>query len=100
MLEPQNSLIKQYVALLQTDGVDIRFLPDGIAAIAEIAYRVNSTTENIGARRLHTILEKLLEDLLYSAPDPTLSVVEIDRPFVESRLHNLAADDDLSRFIL
>lgn len=100
LLEPQNSLIKQYVALLQTDGVDIRFTDDGIDAIAAIAYKVNSTTENIGARRLHTILEKLLEDLLFDAPDTAVHTVDIDRQYVESRLANLAADDDLSRFIL
>jgi len=100
LLEPQNSLIKQYMALLQTDGVSVRFKDDGIGAIAAIAYRVNSTTENIGARRLHTILEKLLEELLYEAPDTALQIVEIDRAYVESRLSNLAANDDLSRFIL
>ncbi len=98
--EPQNSLIKQYVALLQTDGVDILFTDDGIDALADIADKVNSRTENIGARRLHTVLEKLLEDLLFDAPENAAARVEINRNYVDERLAHVAIDDDLSRFIL
>ncbi|MEL7566351.1 MAG: ATP-dependent protease ATPase subunit HslU [Dehalobacterium sp.] len=100
LLEPQNSLIKQYVALLQTDGVHISFGEDGITAIAEIADMVNSQTENIGARRLHTILEKVLEDLLYEAPDAALSSVAITREYVEKKLENVIKNEDLSKYIL
>lgn len=100
LLEPQNSLIKQYVALLQTDGVQINFKEDGITAIAEIADMVNSQTENIGARRLHTILEKVLEDLLFDAPDASLSDVAITREYVEMKLANVIKNEDLSKYIL
>jgi len=100
LLEPQNSLIKQYVALLQTDGVHITFGEDGITAIAEIADMVNAQTENIGARRLHTILEKVLEDLLFEAPDAALSTVAITREYVEMKLANVIKNEDLSKYIL
>jgi len=100
LLEPQNSLIKQYVALLQTDHVDITFTEDGITAIAEIADMVNSQTENIGARRLHTVLEKVLEDLLFEAPDPRLSSVTIDRAYVERKLDTVIKNEDLGKYIL
>ncbi|MDD2568419.1 MAG: ATP-dependent protease ATPase subunit HslU [Clostridia bacterium] len=100
LLEPQNSLVKQYVALLQADGVDIHFTEDGIGAMAAIAQQVNSATENIGARRLYTILEKVLEDLLYQAPDAALTNVDIDKAYVESKLSLLAQNEDMSRFIL
>lgn len=100
LLEPQNSLIKQYVALLQTDGVHITFGEDGITAIAEIADMVNAQTENIGARRLHTILEKVLEDLLFDAPDVALSSVAITREYVERKLANVIKNEDLSKYIL
>lgn len=100
LLEPQNSLIKQYVALLQTDGVDVSFGEEGITAIAEIADMVNSQTENIGARRLHTILEKVLEDLLYEAPDTKIKSVNIDREYVERKLDTVIKNEDLSKYIL
>lgn len=100
LLEPQNSLVKQYEALLQADGVEIKFSEDGIDALAAISYQVNSTTENIGARRLHTVLEKVLEDLLFIAPDASLDRVQIDRNYVESKLSSLADNEDMSRFIL
>ncbi|WP_089610221.1 ATP-dependent protease ATPase subunit HslU [Dehalobacterium formicoaceticum] len=100
LLEPQNSLIKQYVALLQTDGVHITFGEDGIDAIAEIADLVNGQTENIGARRLHTILEKVLEDLLFDAPDAAESQVTITRDYVEGKLGNVIRNEDLSKYIL
>lgn len=100
LLEPQNSLVKQYVALLQADGVDVTFAEDGVNALAEISYQVNATTENIGARRLHTVLEKVLEDLLFIAPDASLDKVVIDRAYVENKLSALADNEDLSRYIL
>ncbi len=100
LLEPKNSLIKQYKAMLEVDGVDVAFMEDGIDAIAEIADRVNRESENIGARRLHTILEKVLEDLLYLAPDNVGGTVEIDREYVEKRLSHIIKNEDLSRFIL
>ena len=100
LLEPQNSLIKQYVALLQTDGVHVEFMPEGIDELARIAYQVNSTTENIGARRLHTILEKVLEDLLFIAPDASLADIIIDREYVLNKLDALADNEDMSRYIL
>ncbi len=100
LLEPQNSLVKQYIALLQADGVEVSFAADGIDALASIAYQVNATTENIGARRLHTILEKVLEDLLFIAPDASLAKVIIDKDYVENKLSALADNEDMSRFIL
>ncbi len=98
--EPQNSLVKQYEALLQADGVEIKFDESGIDALAEFSYQVNTTTEDIGARRLHTVLEKVLEDLLFIAPDASLDKVIIDRPYVENKLSALAENEDLSRYIL
>lgn len=98
--EPQNSLVKQYEALLQADGVEIRFDESGIDSLAEFSYRVNTTTEDIGARRLHTVLEKVLEDLLFIAPDASLDKVVIDRAYVENKLAALAENEDLSRYIL
>ncbi len=98
--EPENSLIEQYLALLQVDGVDAEFSEDGIDALAEIADKVNSNTENIGARRLHTILEKVLEDLLYDAPEKVQGHFNIDRKYIEYKLAEIATDEDLSRFIL
>jgi ATP-dependent HslUV protease ATP-binding subunit HslU len=100
LLEPQNSLVKQYEALLQADGVEISFAESGIDALAAISYQVNATTENIGARRLHTVLEKVLEDLLFIAPDASLEKVIIDREYVENKLGALADNEDMSRFIL
>ncbi|MGI5824324.1 MAG: ATP-dependent protease ATPase subunit HslU [Bacillota bacterium] len=98
--EPQNSLIMQYIALLQTDGANVTFTEDGIEELAHIAYLVNSTTENIGARRLHTILEKVLEDLLFVAPDASIADVIIDKKYVENKLVCLADNEDMSRYIL
>lgn len=100
LLEPQNSLVKQYEALLQADGVEVHFDESGIDALAEFSYQVNTTTEDIGARRLHTVLEKVLEDLLFIAPDASLDRVTIDRPYVENKLAALAENEDLSRYIL
>ena len=101
--EPNASLTDQYKALLGTEDLEISFTKDGIEKIAEIAWQVNETTENIGARRLHTVMERLLEDISYSASDLALSTKEslvIDKSFVEEQLNELAKDEDLSRYIL
>lgn len=100
LLEPQNSLVKQYEALLAADDVEVCFENSGIEELARISYQVNSTTEDIGARRLHTVLEKVLEELLYIAPDASLAKVIIDREYVENKLAALADNEDVSRFIL
>lgn len=100
LIEPQNALIKQYKALLQTEGVEIQFTEDAIDELAEIACKVNEATENIGARRLHTILEKLLEDLAFEAPDIATSIVNIDRAYVKNRLEKIVVNQDLSQYIL
>jgi len=100
LTEPHNSLIKQYIALLSTENVELAFADDSIDYIAEIAYEVNARTENIGARRLHTILEKVLEDLLFDAAYMMGQKINIDRKYVEQRLKKIAEDDDLSRYIL
>ena len=98
---PQNALIKQYAALLETEGLTIEFREDGIREIAKIASEVNEQVENIGARRLHTIMTTLLEDVLYNAPDdmPQRTVV-VDQNLVQSRLIALVKNRDLSRYIL
>lgn len=100
LLEPKNSLVKQYIELLRVDGAEVEFTEDGIDAIAEFADMVNRNTENIGARRLHTILEKVLEDLLYDAPENVSGRVIIDKKMVEEKLELISQNDDLSRFIL
>ncbi len=100
LTEPDASLTEQYQALLKTDGVDLQFTKDGVEKIAEIAWMVNERTENIGARRLHTILERLLDSVLYAAPDDELSTVVIDANYVDENLSDLAEDEDLSRYIL
>ncbi len=100
LTEPDASLTEQYQALLKTDGVDLQFTKDGVEKIAEIAWMVNERTENIGARRLHTILERLLDSVLYAAPDNELSTVVIDANYVDKNLSDLAEDEDLSRYIL
>ena len=103
LTEPNASLTDQYQALLGTEDLTLSFSEDGIQKIAEIAWQVNETTENIGARRLHTVMERLLEDISYSASDLALSKRDplvIDRAFVEEQLSELAKDEDLSRYIL
>ena len=100
LTEPKNSLTRQYQALLATESVDVEFTEDGIEAIAEYAFKVNQTTQNIGARRLYTILEHLLEELSFEAADMGRSQVFINGPYVNSRLEKIAEDEDLSRFIL
>jgi len=100
LTEPANALIKQYTSLLATEGITIEFGEDAIDEIADIACRVNAQTENIGARRLHTILEKLLEDLAFEAPDITTGTVKIDRAYVRGKLDAIVVNQDLSQFIL
>ena len=100
LTEPDNALIKQYIALLETENINITFTKEAIERIAHIAYDVNSETDNIGARRLHTILEKLLEDLLFEAPDMQMGEITITENYVNEKLDHIAKDEDLSRFIL
>lgn len=100
LTEPANALIKQYTSLLATEGIVIDFGEDAIDELAEIACKVNAQTENIGARRLHTILEKLLEDLAFEAPDISAGKVVIDRAYVKGRLDAIVVNQDLSQFIL
>jgi ATP-dependent HslUV protease ATP-binding subunit HslU len=100
LIEPNNALIKQYTALLATEGIQLEFSDDAIRKIAEVAFEVNQTTDNIGARRLHTIMEKLLEDLSFEAPDITLEKVVITPQYVEQKLGNIVKNKDLSEFIL
>ncbi|MGG3918992.1 HslU--HslV peptidase ATPase subunit [Parageobacillus thermoglucosidasius] len=100
LVEPNNALIKQYQALLATEGINLEFSDDAIRKIAEVAFEVNQTTDNIGARRLHTIMEKLLEDLLFEAPDITLDKVVITPQYVEQKLGGIVKNKNLSEFIL
>lgn len=100
LVEPNNALIKQYVALLETEGIKIEFSDDAIHRIAEVAFEVNQQTDNIGARRLHTIMEKLLEDLSFEAPEISLEKIVINAQYVDEKLEVIVKDKDLSRFIL
>ena len=100
LTEPDNSLIKQYIALLATENVEVEFKPDAISYIAEVAYEVNNRMENIGARRLHTILEKVMEDLLFDAPERSGTRFEITKEYVVSKLAGIVEDDEISRYIL
>ena len=100
LTEPKNALILQYIALLRTEGVDVLFDNEAIEEIARIAEEVNNMTENIGARRLHTLMECLLEDVLFDAPDMEEKRVLIDRKYVEEKLTEIKDDEDLSKYIL
>jgi ATP-dependent HslUV protease ATP-binding subunit HslU len=100
LTEPQNALIRQYVELLRTEQVTLRFTPDAVEAVAEIGMQVNSATENIGARRLYTIMEKLLEDVSFDAPSMPGKEITVDAAHVQSRLADIIRDQDLSRYIL
>jgi ATP-dependent HslUV protease ATP-binding subunit HslU len=100
LTEPKNALILQYIALLRTEGVNLEFTTDAIDKIASIAVEVNSTTENIGARRLHTVMERLLEDILFDAPDIEEKNIVINASFVEKQLMDIVKNEDLSRYIL
>ncbi|PPC92026.1 MAG: HslU--HslV peptidase ATPase subunit [Methylobacter sp.] len=100
LTEPSASLTEQYQALLATEGVTLSFTDNGIKRIAELGWQVNETTENIGARRLHTILERLLEEISYSAPDLMEKTITIDAAYVDQHLSEFVEDEDLSRYIL
>jgi len=100
LTEPQNALIKQYTALLETEGITLDFTREGIEEIAATAVQVNERSENIGARRLFTIMERLLEEISFEAPELTERKLTIDAQVVRSRLKDIIKDDDLSRYIL
>jgi ATP-dependent HslUV protease ATP-binding subunit HslU len=100
LTEPKSSLVKQYIALLETEGVKLEFTPDALEQVANFAARVNETTENIGARRLHTIMERVLDEISFSAPELTEKDVRIDGDYVRKMLADVVKDQDLSRYIL
>ncbi len=100
LTEPDASLTEQYVALMATEGVHLEFVDSGIRRIAEIAWQVNEGTENIGARRLHTVLERLLEELSYKATEMQGESAVVDEDYVNQHLGDLVANEDLTRFIL
>ena len=100
LTEPRSALTKQYVALLATEGVELSFSEDAVVSLAEFAFAVNQRTQNIGARRLYTIMERLLEELSFEAPEMKRGRVDINAAYVQKRLHDVAEDEDLSKFIL
>jgi len=100
LTEPNASLTEQYIALLATEGVDIQFSDDGIQAIANAAWQVNENTENIGARRLHTMMERIVEELSFVANDKSGETILIDADYVNGKLEEVVQNEDLSRFIL
>jgi ATP-dependent HslUV protease ATP-binding subunit HslU len=100
LTETEASLVEQYRALLATDGVELEFAPDGVRRLAEIAWAVNERVENIGARRLYTVMEKLLEEIAFRAGSEPLPRVLIDAAYVDGRLADLAGDEDLARYVL
>jgi ATP-dependent HslUV protease ATP-binding subunit HslU len=100
LTEPENALIRQYRALLETEGVQVDFSEDAVDEIAEIAEKVNEDSENIGARRLHTVMEKVMEEISFEAPNIKKKKISIDRKYVQDQLKDILEDQDLSRFIL
>jgi ATP-dependent HslUV protease ATP-binding subunit HslU len=100
LTEPENALIKQYRALLETEGVSVEFTEDAIDEIAEIAEKVNQDSENIGARRLHTVMEKVMEEISFEAPNIKKKNILIDREYVQKQLKDIIENQDLRRFIL
>ena len=100
LTEPKASLTEQYTALLSTEGVHVHFETDGVKRIAEIAWQVNERVENIGARRLHTVLERLLEEVSYQASDMAQKEIHITAGYVNEKLQELVKDEDLSSYIL
>ncbi len=100
LTEPSHALTEQYKALLKTEGLAVDFTADGVRRLAEMAFQVNERTENIGARRLHTVMERLMEDAAYDAPDGTSKSLTIDAAYVDGKLATLVGDEDLSRYIL
>jgi ATP-dependent HslUV protease ATP-binding subunit HslU len=100
LTEPDASLTEQYAALMETEEVRLEFTPEGVRRIAEIAFLANERTENIGARRLHTVMERLLEEVSYDSPDHSGETVSIDAAYVERKLAGVVEDEDLTRYIL
>jgi len=100
LTEPSNALVKQYIEMLATEGLRVEFTEDAVAEIAEVATLVNERTENIGARRLYTIMETMLEDISFEAPDMADRDVLIDAGYVREKLDDIVEDEDLSRYIL
>lgn len=100
LIEPNNALVKQYIEMMATEGIKLSFTDDAIAAIAEVATQVNEKTENIGARRLYTIMETLLDDISFEAPEMKEKEIEIDDKYVDNKLDEIVEDEDLSRYIL
>jgi ATP-dependent HslUV protease ATP-binding subunit HslU len=100
LMEPKNALTKQYVALMETEGIQLEFAPDAISEVARFASQVNESSENIGARRLHTILEKVLEEISFEGPDLKKKKVKLDGAYVRKQLTDIVQDQDLSRYIL
>ena len=100
LTEPENALLKQYVALMKTEGIDLVFTEDGVREMARLAAEVNRKTEDIGARRLHTVLEKILEDLSFQAPNIESRSFTVTAEYVREQLSEITRDEDLSRFIL
>jgi len=100
LTEPRGSLVKQYTALLATEDVTLTFEPDAVNRLAEFATLVNERSENIGARRLHTIMEKLLDEISFNAPDLDEKTIKIDAAYVDDMLADIVSDEDLSRYIL
>jgi len=98
--EPKNALAKQYTALLETEGIKLVFTDDALEEVAKFAARVNESSENIGARRLHTIMEKLLEEVSFEGPDLKKKTVKVDANYVRKQLAEIVKDQDLSRYIL
>ena len=100
LTEPRSALVKQYMALMETEGIELTFTGDGIERIADFAAQVNERTENIGARRLHTVMEKLLDEISFEGPDLVEKVVTIDDAYVTKMLADIVKNEDLSRYIL
>jgi ATP-dependent HslUV protease ATP-binding subunit HslU len=100
LTEPKNALIKQYIALMDTEGITLRFMDDAIDRIADFATRVNERTENIGARRLHTVMERLLDEISFEGPDLRDKMITIDAAYVDRMLAAIVKNEDLSRYIL
>ena len=100
LTEPRNALVSQYAALLETEGIALTFTPGAIERIADFAARVNDGTENIGARRLHTVMERLLDELSFEAPDMTERSVTVDEAYVDRMLADIVRNEDRSRYIL
>jgi ATP-dependent HslUV protease ATP-binding subunit HslU len=100
LTEPRSALVKQYIALMGTEGIDLTFSAAAVERLADFAAQVNDATENIGARRLHTVMERLLDQLSFDAPDLDEKVVTIDEAYVDRMLADIVKNDDLARYIL